>query len=228
LTSDLVLAGLPQEAIQQELGERLGPSFPDSSLRTRGSLSKTITILTKTWIRVPKGLDGLRDRGLELLRTTPGSTRRALHWGMLTAAYPFWGAVAGQTGRLLRLQSELTTAQVQRRLREVYGQRETVFRRVRYVIQACVDWEVLRHSEGKGTYLQCPQMHIEDADVVGWLCEAILHSRQGDSAPVVDLLDSPSLFPFKFHRHSAEALVRATPGLDVFRHSLESELLILK
>ena len=226
--ADLAAEGLEPEDIKQELEVRLARFYPDSSPLTRGSLSKTVTILTKTWVRVPKSLEQLRDHGLGLLTTGSMETRKALHWGMLMAAYPFWGAVAGQAGRLLRLQSDLTTAQVQRRLREVYGERETVFRRVRYVIQAFVDWKVLSHGETKGTYKQGPQIAVDNVALVGWLCEALLRSREGNSAPARDLLDSPALFPFQIYRHTAESLVRVSPGLDVFRHSLERELLMVK
>ena len=56
-----------------------------------------------------------------------------VHWCMCMAAYPFFGTVADATGRLLRLQGTAAAAQIQRRLRERLGERETVARAARRV-----------------------------------------------------------------------------------------------
>ena len=68
------------------------------------------------------------------------------------AVYPFWSSVATQVGRLLRLQGSAAAAQVQRRIREQYGERETVARRARYVLRSYLDWGVLQETGAPGVY----------------------------------------------------------------------------
>ena len=56
-----------------------------------------------------------------------------VHWCMCTVVYPFFGTVADAVVRLLRLQGSAGAAQVQRRLRERLGERETVARAARRI-----------------------------------------------------------------------------------------------
>ena len=68
------------------------------------------------------------------------------------AVYPFWSGVATQVGRLLRLQGSAAAAHVQRRVREQYGERETVSRAARRVLRSYLDWGVLQETGKKGIY----------------------------------------------------------------------------
>ena len=227
-TSNLVLAGNDENAVKNELEQVLTTAFPSSSSSKRGSVSKTLTILLKTWLRVPRDIHFLRDAGLELLQSVKKTDRLAIHWGMIMAAYPFWGAVAGQTGRLLRLQETVAASQIQRRLREQYGERETVSRRVRYVIRGFIDWGVLQETKEKGVYSQGLTRAIDNPKLISWLIEASLHSRPNAAAAIKDLLDSTSLFPFRLAHLSAEHLVTASPRLEMLRHGLDDDLVMLR
>ena len=227
-TSNLVLAGNDENAVKDELERVLTTAFPSSSPSKRGSLSKTVTILLKTWLRVHRDIYSLRDTGLELLQSVAKTDHYAIHWGMIMAAYPFWGAVAGQTGRLLRIQENVAASQIQRRLREQYGERETVSRTAQRVIQSFVDWGVLGQTKEKGIYNQGRTCSINDPRLVSWLIEASLHTRSNGSAAIKDLLDSTSLFPFRLMHVPAEHLVSMSPGLDLLRHGLDDDLVMLR
>lgn len=227
-SSNLVLAGNDENAVKDELEQLLTTAFPSSSSSKRGSLSKTLTILLKTWLRVHRDIHSLRDTGLELLQSVKKTDRIAIHWGMIMAAYPFWGAVAGQTGRLLRLQENVSASQIQRRLREQYGERETVSRAARRVIQSFVDWGVLRGTKEKGIYSQGRTCSIDDPRLISWLIEASLHTRSNGSAAIKDLLDSISLFPFRIMHVSAKNLVSMSPRLELLRHGLDDDLVMLR
>jgi hypothetical protein len=146
---------------------------------------------------------------------------------MAQASYPFWGAVASQTGRLLRLQGTAAATHVQRRVREQYGERETVSRAARRVLRSFIDWGVLSETGQKGVYRQAEVLPIQDSQLVAWLIEATLHARENGSGAIKDLLDSPSLFPFRLKPKSAESLVAASPRLEVLRHGLDEDLVIL-
>ncbi len=203
----LVLAGNDEKAVKDELERLISSAFDHSSSSKRGSLSKTLTILLKTWARVHHDIYSLRDSGLELIQNTEKNNHIVFHWGMIMAAYPFWGAVAEQTGRLLRLQENVTKSQIQRRLQEQYGERETVSRAAGRVLQSFVDWSVLYETDRKGIYSQGVTYSIDNPQIISWLIEADLHRRSNGSASIRELLACTSLFPFHLKSISAEYLV---------------------
>ena len=228
-TARLALSGMEVKDIEQHLAESLAVEFPtEQDLSKRGSLSKTMTILMKTWVRVPQELEPLRDAGLELLRTSVRAAARPIHWGMLGAAYPFWMSVAAHTGRLLRLQGCVAAAEVQRRLREQYGERELVSRRTRYVLRAFHDWRVLRETGKKGVYEQGEIDNVDDDSLSAWILRAYLHSRPDGSAALAEAYDDPCLFPLKFKRSISEILSHKTYGIEVVNYGFNQLVIRLK
>ena len=226
-TANLVLAGNDKGAVNSSLQELLKDKVSIGGKAVRGNKEKAITILMKIWLNVPGELEAVRDDGLELLKTLPRKDQIAVHWGMAMAAYPFWAAVAANTGRLLRLQGTAAAAHVQRRIREQYGERETVSRAARRVIRSFVDWGVLSGTKEKGIYSQGRTYSIDDPRLISWLIEASLHARFNGSAAIKELLDSTSLFPFRLMHVSAEHLVSMSPRLDLLRHGLDDDLVML-
>ena len=227
-TANLVLAGNDKAAVNDALQELLKDKVSIGGQAQRGNREKIITILLKTWLTVPSKLEALRDEGLKLLINVPQSDHLVIHWGMVTAVYPFWSGVAMQVGRLLRLQGSAAAAHIQRRVREQYGERETVSRAARRVLRSYLDWGVLQETGKKGIYTAGPTLIVEDSRLIAWLIEAALHVRVDGSAPLKDLLDSPSSFPFQIKPISADILASRSSRLDVLRHSLDDNLIFLR
>jgi hypothetical protein len=227
-TVNLILAGNKKAAVNDALQELLKDKVSVGGQAERGTREKIITILLKTWLTVPTEIEALRDDGLDLLKRVPRSDHLAIHWGMVTAVYPFWSGVATQTGRLLRLQGSAAAAHVQRRVREQYGERETVSRATRRVLRSFLDWGVLQETGSKGIYTSGITRSVEDPRLIAWLTEAALHARANGSAPLRDLLDSPSLFPFRIKPIQAESIRAAFPRLDILRHGLDEDLVMLR
>jgi len=226
--AQLALAGNRPSTVKQNMVEFLAPSFPTSNPSVRGSLAKTVTILMNVWLSGPTELADLRKVGLELLRIKSGRDRLAIHWAMLMATYPFWGTVAGQAGRLLRLQETITAEQVQRRICEQYGERESVFRRVRYVLRSFIAWCVLQETETKGIYRRGLTLSIDDPKLIALMIEAVLHANSNGSTRLTDLLESTSLFPFHLVTISTQQLTTTSPCLDIFRHCMDEDLVMLR
>ena len=203
-TTGLMLAGNDKTAVNESLQELLADKVSVGGRAVRGNREKIITILMKTWLNVPRGLEPLRDEGLDLLRGLDRDNRIAVHWGMTLAAYPFWGSVAAHTGRLLRLQSSAAAAQVQRRIMERYGERPTVARATRRVLRTFIDWGILDDTPTKGIYVQGRRYTIRDPKRIAWLVEAVLTARTTGSAAAQDLLESPTLFPFRLTPMAAQ------------------------
>ena len=227
-TANLVLAGNDKAAINDALQELLKDKVSVGGQAVRGNREKIITILLKTWLTPPSGLESLCSEGLELIKRFPQRDHLAIHWGMVMAVYPFWSGVAVQVGRLLRLQGSAAAPHVQRRVREQYGERETVSRAARRVLRSYLDWGILQESGKKGIYTAGPVLAVEDSRLIAWLVEAALHARANGSASLRNLLDSPIFFPFRIKTIHAESIKAASSSLDILRHGLDDDLVILR
>ena len=226
-TLDLFLVGQSPTEIIKTLRERLHDQLSVGSDPKRGSREKTITILIRTWVRVPARVRALRDDALELLHHIPRTERLPLHWGMTMAVYPFWRAVGDVTGRLFRLQSTAGAQQVQRRVRELFGEREAVSRSTRYVLRAFKDWGAITDDERKGHYIPTKPIPIDDPRLATWLVEATLLASDASSGDFRVLTNSPALFPFQLTPLSLDSLAR-TSRLTVIRHGMQDALLQLR
>ncbi|MDK2897290.1 MAG: hypothetical protein PWP04_1410 [Candidatus Atribacteria bacterium] len=227
-TAYLSLAGNEAPAVKIALQEYLQGAFRSNDRKVRGSLDKTITILMKIWLRPPPELCSLQCKGLKLLSQLPRKDRIALHWGQTCAVYPFWEAVAAYVGRLLKLQGTVTASQVQRRMQEQYGERETVSRATQRVLRSFVDWKVLKETPKKGIYTSGLSLAITQVELISWLTEAFLRAHPDGSVALRAILDSTSLFPFRISPVSADQLVAVSERLDVLRHGLDQDLIILR
>jgi hypothetical protein len=229
-TANLVLAtqDTDKAIVNNTLQELLKNKVSVGGQAERGNREKIITILLKVWLKAPPELESLRVAGLELIRRLPRRDHLAVHWGMVTAVYPFWSGVAGQVGRLLRLQGSAAAAQVQRRVREQYGERETVSRATRRVLRSYLDWSVLQETGKKGIYSSGPLLAVEDPRLIAWLVEASICVRANCSAPLKELLESPSLFPFKLKPLHSDRLLAFSSRFDILRHGLDDELVTLR
>ena len=227
-TAALVLAGNDDSTIKVTLQEDLRGFFRSSEVVVRGSLDKTITILQKVWGNPPPEIRPLHTDGLELLARFPPREHTSIHWGMLMAAYPFWCSVATQVGRLLRLQGTVSAFQVQRRMREQYGDRETVARRTRYVLRSYLDWGGLQETGAPGVYRASVLQAVNDPQLAAWLAEASLRARANGAASLRELLEGPSLCPFQLAPISAERLASFASRLEILRHGLDEALVMLR
>ena len=225
-TANLVLAGNPRKEIVDALGERLKERLSVGSQPARGSnRDKAITILTRVWVTVPGEFQSLRDEGLDHLRCRGPGDRMLVHWCMCMAVYPFFGTVADAVGRLLRLQGTAGAAQVQRRLRERLGERETVARAARRILRAYIDWGVLVETGEKGLYRGAPRHTVDDTPLAVWAIRAMLFAVGDNPRSASALVRGPHLFPFDVVLPPARAL-ETCEDLEISRHGLDQEVLI--
>jgi hypothetical protein len=206
-TTNLILAGNSRSEIKTNLHELLSEQLSGGKTTSRGSLEKTISILFKTWLVGRPEWPFIREKGLDLLRELPVRQHLPIHWGMTMAVYPFFGAVAETTGRLLQLQDTVGASQVQRRLKERYGERETVSRSVRRILRVFSDWGVLEDTQTRGMYRskgEKQQIHNEVMNI--WLIVARLATIGGGSESFQTIIQHPSFFPFQINKPSLQLL----------------------
>ena len=129
-----------------------------------------------SWFQPNNALIPLRDSALMLIREVEPKLWLPFHWAIISASYPFWFNVAKQTGRLLNLQDRVTQAQIFSRLKEQYGDRETVSRTARHAVRSLVAWGVLSDSDLKGCYEKSSPIIIDDHKIAVLLVESALYT----------------------------------------------------
>jgi hypothetical protein len=129
-------------------------------------------------------------------------------------------------GRLLKLQDTVTTAQIRRRVQEQLGERESVARAGRLVVNCFADWGVLAEGGRKGAYQAILPRTVTDMKLAVWLIEASLLAGTATSAPVRDLIQSPALFPFTIPTPGIRDL-ESNARLQSYRHGLDEDMVIL-
>lgn len=225
-TAILASAGKQSSEIKSYLNDMLTNQLSGTSETRRGNRQKAVTILMRTWVNVPEHFIPLRNQGLSLLQTLPANNHIAIHWAMLMVAYPFFGTVAEITGRYLRLQESISTSQVQRRIREVMGERETVSRATRRTLRCFVDWKVLKDTEDKGILQPTTKINLVDISLRAWVLECCLVSSGASSGILRTISDTPALFPFDIQQLNAQSL-QPNSRLDVLKQGLDEDIITL-
>jgi hypothetical protein len=138
---------------------------------------------------------------------------------MISAAYPF--------GRLLNLQDQVTQQQITNRLKEQYGDRQTVSRYARCVIRSFVAWGVLMDSDAKGCYEKATPVTIPDQNLVIMIFEAALHATPEGKGALDLMLNNPAFFPFRFPVMTGDFVSQRADRIEIVRYGLDDELLRL-
>ncbi len=197
LTANHMLRNTALKDIRSSLDETLAVSVSVNSDAKRNDRQKTISILLRTWARPHPSLESFRDEGLELFSMAPNGLRRCAHYGMAISSYPFTAAVAETLGRLFRLQGYAKGLEVQLRMKERFGPRQTVSRATRGVLRSFTDWGFIRSGEMAGKYIPAGRIRITDPGMARWLVEAALNSTESGSGLFQALVSGPALFPFE-------------------------------
>ena len=220
--------GLSKTDSRQEIYAFLdgAPSFDTPpSIQTKTYVANA---LIKSWIAPEGDLIPLRDTAFKLLQKNPDAHTFPIHWCLLGAAYPFWFSVAAVVGRLLNLQDQVTQTQIVSRLKEKYGDRQTVSRRARYVIRSFVAWGALKDSETKGCYEKVAPMSIADTNLAILMLESLLLATPEAKGALGLLLSNPAFFPFQLPVMTGDFVSQRSDRIDVVRYGLDDELLKLK
>ncbi len=228
-TINLLLAGLDAKTIRQELHAFLANRKGNGTEGERSDQTRTfvVTNLMKIWVSPDPELIPFRDTALAFLRENP-SMALAVHWGMISAVYPFWFNVARQAGRLLALQDQVTQTQIINRLKEQYGDRQTVSRYAQFVIRAFVAWGALKDSGARGCYGKATPVSIADTDLAILMFESALLATPEANVALGLLLNHPAFFPFQLPVMTGDFVSQRSARIDVVRYGLDDELLKLK
>jgi hypothetical protein len=228
----LSMSGMNPQEIRSELHEYLTGRKGDGSIGERSKLtrSQAVVVLMNIWGKPnPEIAAFIEDVKLQIQSNgLDPAESKALYWAAISAAYPFWFNVARQVGRLLNLQDQITKQQIVRRLKEQYGDRQTVSRITRYVIRSFVAWGVLIDAAKKGCYERGNKLIIQDQSTVSLLLECALHTMSGGKSSINDFYANPGFFIFDFPPITGEMVAQNNQRIDVMRFGLDEEILKLQ
>lgn len=181
---------------------------------------KTMTVLKKLWLRPSPDLEDFVDRCAVIAGDGPKSTI-PLHWAIAIAAYPFFGKAAELFGKLSALQGDCTSAELHRRMSEIYGEREGTKRMTNMVLQTQADWGALQRTDKR--LKKCAPIRVDDSRVAAMLAEAAVR-YYGKSLSASKIFSLPVLHPFKIVPRVA-LLTTQSPALEL-RPSFRGEPLV--
>lgn len=228
-TVHMLLAGMNEKEIRAELDLYLSNQKQSGGEGKREGITYKMAIgLLASWFAPAKHLLDLRNDALEVARHTREADWLPLHWAVMSASYPFWYYVARQTGRLFNLQDMVTQPQVFQRLKEQYGDRETVARNARYTIRSFRAWGAVTDTTAKGCYEIGTRVPVEDVKIIGLLYESILYCYPDRKLALGLLQNDPALFPFAVATVAGDMLVHANPRLSVNRYGLDDEQIVIR
>lgn len=186
---------------------------------------KTRTVLNRLWLEPREELTDLASRGVDIFTRVREPQIAALTWGMALAVYPFFAKVAEIVGRLTSIQGDCTTAEVHRRMAEIYGEREGTRRMTNMVLQSQVDWSLLSKSDNGKTLARKPSIAVQSPETVQWLSEALI-THMGRPLGLDALAGQPTLFPFSLGDNLGYVL-SSSEALDVRADSAGSRIVSL-
>jgi hypothetical protein len=137
---------------------------------------------------------------------------------MSALTYPFFRDAAEIVGRLLALQDDFMTAQVQNRMVTTWGDRHTIVDAAQRLLTTFVDWKVIR-STAKGHFLRAEKLTATNPDLRLWLLEALLSASAADEIEAQQLLRLPESFPFTIGVGISD--LRGYGGFNIHRQGLE-------
>lgn len=225
----LLLAGMSETEIRNYLDVYLSTQKQSGGQGERGKKTYGMAInILASWFSPAKELLGLRNNSLDLARNLPIEMWLPLHWAVISASYPFWFNVAKQVGRLLNLQDKITQRQIFDRMKEQYGDRETVARNARYTVRSFIAWGLLKDSDSRGSYEKGSQIEITDYNEIIILLESSLHVSEAGQGQLDLLLNNPGFFPFRIPIITGDIIDQKSIRIDVVSYGLDNKLLKLK
>jgi len=156
---------------------------------------KTIDVLTRIWIRIPKKYEKIRYSALEFYDDLDPDERIVLHWGMLLLAYPFFRDIVYSIGLSLKIQDNFTSTQLRNRLVSNWGHRTTIIRAIDRIIQSLKDWNILI-IDGKSLKPNS-KLKIKNDPLCLWFLECVYRTENVDSMLFEKFISLQTMFPFE-------------------------------
>src|SRR5699024_3291557 len=188
---------------RKEMYEKLDEFLIDD-IRGVKSRKNAATMLMKIWYLVNDDYKHLQDNAFNLYPDLRNEERLVFHYGMTILAYPFVKELVQETGKLFKLQDEVTAQQIGRIMKNLYGDRRRVEVATSAVLMSLKSWGVISSRSKKHIYTTGENMSVQATEVKKWLAEAIIRSSEGSSITLEELNSNSAFFPFDYTISSSD------------------------
>lgn len=161
---------------------------------------KTATALMRVWIAAPGANAAPIEWSRRELSGEPDL--RAIHYGALLAAYPFFGDVCSIVGRMLSLEDRVGTPEVRARMRALWGDRRTIHNAVQRAVKTLRALGVLTGAPGTSISHRGARLPVP-AHAGRWIVHTLLLTRGIDAIDERDARSAPELFGLELPDYAA-------------------------
>lgn len=199
---DFIVREMPRTEKKDELYDKVG-EFLTADIGGERSRTQARTIIFKIWYLVNDEHKELQKQAIELFDKVTSEERVVLHWGLTILAYPFFRDVVNEMGVLFKLQDEVSSDQISRKVKALYGDRRRVEVSVSAVLTSLRSWGVVV-SEKRNMQRSAIKTAICTPELKDWLAEVLIHALGANVIPIEQFRNHPILFPFKLEISSDE------------------------
>lgn len=220
---------LAVQDIEQELAIGLLDELISRTVSSRDTIERNLSYLIRIWIKPTNELRSSRNNAIELASINRcKETLLVINYFLLLANYPWVREIAEICGRLIRLQGEIKLEQLKRKIAEVHGNREYIFRSARHTLSTITKLGLLE-MPGKGKY-KLPPVKFELAqsrNLAAFCIESLLRSYGPQGTLKRHELEShPALFAFNCNQLAESSL--NDDRFILSRESISDEIIFLR
>jgi len=192
MTAELLAETRDMDEIKESINE-----YVSHSIKSSINVRKTREILINTWVEVDSGNREFRERALQVYKECPQTDRTAVHWAMMLMAFPVFRDMCTIIGKLSDMQEEVILSQVQRRIYEIWGERNTLVHAIPKNIKTLKEFGALEQVK-RGVY-RAVRRTVKDRDVGCILLYAVLKTSGKLYQSVAGIDRLKELFPFELN-----------------------------
>ena len=189
-TAKWVVQGKERAALHTLIDDYLSPFIKGET-----SLRKTKNVLFGCWVNETEKNKAYKQQATELWKQVKPEERLIIHWGLAIANYPYFASVARQIGRLNRLQGDIHSKELQKRVVELHGDTESVRRAASRLLQSLTQWGVLEQLNTSTFHVKSGLVST-DRKLLSWLAVSLLLCSDRTRLDVAEIYANPAFFPF--------------------------------
>lgn len=182
-------AGKTREEAAEALNALVG-----SKIVSKDNIRKSRTLLLSIWYDNDPWFLSTAEK---TCRDLPRYQWLPVHWALMLLKFPIFHDVCDIVGKLLDYKESISITQIQQRVFEKWGARNTMLHTLPKIIQTLKDIQALDTGEMKGTY-KAHAWKVSDVQAATLLVAALLVSRDHQQMTWNALSQDPAIFPFEF------------------------------